>query len=120
MKCSRIVSLLLAVLLTITCVPYASLTVSAATIDTDAVITVREAYAKAGSKVIVDVFLENNPGILGMTLSVEYDETQAELVAVENGDCLSGMTFTMPKDLSSGCHFPWDSESVSEEDVEEV
>lgn len=80
-------------------------------------ITAGEVYTKPGSVVKMDLVLENNPGILGMTLKVTYDENLVSLIAIENGDALSSMTFTTPKDMSSGCQLPWDAEDVAEEDI---
>lgn len=48
-------------------------------------ITVDSKNAKAGQSVTLDVVLENNPGMWGMDLVVEYDKTQLTLTGVTNG-----------------------------------
>lgn len=113
----KILSFLLSVCLLISIVPISTVPVSAAETQSDGVITVGTAYGKPGTSVSVDLEIKNNPGILGMTLKLEYDESKATLVSVENGDALSHMTFTTPKDLKSGCQLPWDAENVTDEDI---
>ncbi len=113
----RIISLLLALMLLFSVVPLNTMTVFSAAVDSDAVISVQNTNAQSGAIVDVEVTIKNNPGILGMTLLVSYDEEVATLVAVKNGEALSGMTFTVPKDLSTGCKLPWDAEDVADEDI---
>lgn len=110
---------MLAVALVLSAIPIGVFSASAANTLTDSVITVKTTYAMAGSAVNVDLVIENNPGILGMTLQLQYDETIATLTAVEKGDALSAMTFTPPKDLKSGCKLPWDAEDVAAEDIKD-
>ncbi|MCQ4023359.1 MULTISPECIES: InlB B-repeat-containing protein [unclassified Ruminococcus] len=88
-------------------------------LSTDAVISVESANAMPGSTVNVDLKIANNPGILGMTLSLKYDEQYATLTSVQNGDALSAMTFTTPKKLHSGVKLPWDAENVKPEDIKD-
>ncbi|MBQ8399986.1 MAG: InlB B-repeat-containing protein [Clostridia bacterium] len=113
----RFLSFLLALMMVLPMIPMEFLVSSAAEETPTAVIAVGSTTAKAGATVEVELAIADNPGILGMTLSVEYDETLATLIAVENGEALSYMSFTKPKDLSSGCQLPWDAEEVKESDV---
>ncbi len=82
-------------------------------------IAVESVSAKAGEGVSVNIELHNNPGILGMTLKLEFDEEVITLTEVEKGTALSETTFTAPKGeaLKNGCRFLWDAEYVSPEDV---
>lgn len=81
-------------------------------------VTVSSATAKAGDKnVRITLNMSDNPGILGMTLSLSYDEDAMTLVGVEKGSALNEMTFTTPKNLGSGCKLPWDAEEVLPEDA---
>ena len=81
-------------------------------------ISVDSVTAKAGDQVQVAVSLKNNPGILGMTLRLTYDESAMTLTEVTRGTALSEMTnFTKPRDLGSGCQFPWAAEVVEPEDA---
>lgn len=119
MKIKRIVSLLLAVLMTVSCMSLSTLSIGAADTAKNATIKVESEAAATGSTVTLDISIQDNPGILGMTLVVNYDETALKLVAVENGDSLPGMTFTTPKKLSTGCKLPWDAEEVHPEDIQD-
>lgn len=86
--------------------------------DTTPTIVVSDATAKVGATdVKVTLSIRNNPGILGMTLALNYDESVMTLTGVEKGDALNEMTFTKPKILGSGCKFPWDAEEVLPEDA---
>lgn len=115
----RILSLLLALSLVLTFIPTGSVQAAGAEVKTDAVLQVSDVYATAGGSVAVDITLKNNPGIIGMTLKVTYDESKATLTSVENGDTLSYMTFTTPKNLRSGCQLPWAAEYVLDEDIQD-
>lgn len=73
-------------------------------------IVVDDVSAKAGEGVSVSIELHNNPGIFGMLVSFEYDETVMKLVDVQNGNVFSksnGYTFVGPKNKSSGCRASW-------------
>ena len=58
-------------------------------------------------KVEVKVSVTNNPGILGMVLSVNYDENALKLVDCQNGVALSALVFQQPSRLIDGCNFVW-------------
>ncbi len=89
----------------------------ASTTSTEPTVTVSNATASAGQEVTVTVSMKNNPGILGMTLELQYDESALQLKKITKGDALGEMTFTTPKNLVSGCRFPWDAEEVLPEDA---
>ena len=83
----------------------------------DLKVSVESKNASAGENVKVAVSLKNNPGIVGMTLKLTYNERAMTLTAVDKGSALGEMTFTPPKDLGSGCKLPWDAEFVIPEDA---
>lgn len=87
--------------------------------DNKPTFTVDNVSAKAGdSSVRVAVTVKNNPGILGMTLSVEYDEENLTLTNAVNGEALSGiLSFTCANVLKSGCNFLWDGQELSDGDI---
>lgn len=121
MKTKRFVSWLLVITLVVSLLPGSIFSVSAVEASSDAVISVRDAYTKPGAIVNVDVMIENNPGILGMTLKLQFDDDIATLTEVVGGDALSNMTFTPPKGegLKNGCTLLWDAESVDAENVKD-
>ncbi len=116
---NRLLSFLLVIAVFVSIFPLGMITASAAEIVTDSYITVKSATAMPGKTVKVDITIDKNPGILGMTLKLNYDESIATLTDVEKGEALDAMTFTPPKDLKSGCNLPWDAEDVAPEDIKD-
>ncbi len=84
---------------------------------TEPTIIVSNATVNAGGTVDVTLKMMNNPGLIGITLSLEYDDSVMTLTSVTKGEALSEMTFTKPKNLASGCNLPWDAEEVLPEDA---
>jgi len=75
---------------------------------TDTVFTVETVTAEADvSRVEVKIFVTNNPGILGMALSVGYDDEQLRLVDAGTGSVLSRLSFQKPSVYADGCRFVW-------------
>ena len=65
--------------------------------------------AARGSTITVPVIINNNSGILGAALTVEYDSSVMTLTSAQNGSAFSGvLTLTKSKTLDSGCRFLWD------------
>lgn len=113
----RFLSLLLVIAVLVSMVP---IEVSAADSKNseDVVISVENKTVLPGEEVSVDVFVQNNPGILGLTLEFEYDEglTLTDAVA---GEAFSYLTMTKPGKFVSPCRFTWDGQECSEEDVKD-
>lgn len=88
---------------------------------TETYLSIEDAEVKAGEKGIeVAVSVNNNPGILGMTFEILFDENALELVNVRNGSAVKDvLTLTKSKELKSGCKFMWDGQEVSEIDVKD-
>ncbi|MBR5566275.1 MAG: InlB B-repeat-containing protein [Roseburia sp.] len=77
--------------------------------STTPVIYVAKVSAENGDKSIqVPVSIANNPGIMGMVLTVTYDESVMTLKGGTAGSALSGLEMTAPGKLGSGCKFGWD------------
>lgn len=79
-------------------------------------ITVQSVTDTAGSTVNVNVTLENNPGILGATLTFTYD-SGLTLTAAENGEAFSALTMTKPGAFVSPCNFTWDGQDLGATDI---
>lgn len=76
------------------------------------------AKAKPGETVQIPVEVKNNPGILGMILNLEYDDSTLWLESVANGEAVSDvLTMTPSKTLGSGARFVWDGLEIAPEDV---
>lgn len=110
----KIISLLLSVFMILSTISPLSVT---AEIDSPT-ITVGSVTDVAGSTVIIPVTVENNPGILGATLQLTYDEGLT-LVDATNGDAFSVLDLTKPQTYDSPCKFVWDELDVAPEDVKD-
>lgn len=121
MKIKRLLCLFLAFVLCTSVVSNVAFATDASNIAESPRITINDAYGKAGAVVNVSIAIENNPGILGMTLKLEFDETVLTLLDIKSGSAFSNMSFTPPKGeaLKSGCLLPWDAESVGEDDIQD-
>ena len=79
---------------------YIRITETAFKVDT---VTVTSDTNKAEIKVSV----ANNPGILCMLISLEYNENALKMVDCQTGLALSALTFQKPSKYTSGCNFVW-------------
>lgn len=76
--------------------------------ETDAVITVESVTLEPGAaEAEVKLSVTNNPGILGMLLSLQFDDTALQLVDCKSGAALSGLTYMGPSRYVNGCNFTW-------------
>lgn len=92
--------------------------------DSLPILEVNKAEAKPGEKgVELAINVKNNPGILGMSFNVNYDEKAVKLIKVKSGTAVENvLSFTPSKELSTGCKFVWDgtelqSDQISDGDV---
>lgn len=75
-------------------------------------------FARPGDEVQVVVRVNNNPGILGMTLSAYFDDVNLNLLSVENGSAIKDiLELTPSKVLENGAKFLWDGIELQEGDV---
>ena len=87
---------------------------------TSPTIVVDKVHAKAGDEVQVAVDLKCNPGVLGMTITLYYDDTKCSLIKAENGEILKDvLNLTTSKTLDSGARFVWDGIEITEEDIKD-
>ena len=63
--------------------------------------------AEAGSVVRVSINIQNNPGILGAILTLNYDPALT-LLRAEAGGAWSTLNLTPPRTLTNSCNFVWD------------
>ena len=81
-------------------------------------ITLKDAAVFTGSSSVdVDIDIQNNPGILGMTLQLDYDSSVLSLVSAESGSALDSLTFTKPGRFESSCKFTWDGIELNDSDI---
>lgn len=84
---------------------------------TEPTIEISNVTANKGDTVKITLKMFNNPGLIGITLSLKFDDSVMALMEISRGEALSEMTFTEPKNLVDGCRFPWDAETVLPEDA---
>lgn len=81
-------------------------------------VVMTDAKAKQGEEVEVTFTVVNNPGILGMTAVLSYDEKEIELISATNGEAFSDvLELTSSKKLGSGCVFLWDGLDIKPDQV---
>ncbi len=103
----RIIALVLTLALVLSYLPV----IAFAQTSSSAKLTLDDVYATPGSTVAVDVEIEDNPGILGATLSVKWSEGLT-LIGHESGEAFSDLSYQGPSRLTSGCNFIWYGDSV--------
>jgi hypothetical protein len=83
-------------------------------------IVVSNKTAKPGDDVQLAIQVDNNPGILGMTLTMYYDESSCTLKSVENGEAFKGvLELTTSKTLNSGTRFVWYGVDIAQNDIKD-
>ena len=83
-------------------------------------IVISNVNAKPGEKVKVAAKIVNNPGILGMSVTLSYDESVLELLSVEGGDAFMDiLDMTYSENLGNGCIFLWDGQEITPEQVKD-
>lgn len=88
---------------------------------TDSGLIVDNVQAKPGDhNVVVPVRIQGNPGVLGLTFTLSYDEAVLTLKSAENGSAFDGvLSLTHSRSLGSGCVFTWDGVDVTSSDIKD-
>ena len=79
---------------------------------------VESVNAEAGSTVDVNVSINNNPGIIGAILRLEYSEGLTLKNAV-CGEAFSALEMTKPGKFQSPCQFTWDAVDIDPQDIKD-
>ena len=92
----RPLALALAILFLLLCVPSGIVQASATGPDTAdlPVVRVENKTVHRGQTFELQIYLDQNPGLISLMLELEYDKTAMELVGVAHGDALQSHTFT--------------------------
>lgn len=84
----------------------------------DFALVVGRAWAHSGDEdTLLPVLIHNNPGVLGMTLTLSYDTDALTLKGAMNGDAVSELVMTPSGDLTSPCRFVWDGQELSPSNI---
>lgn len=89
-----------------------------ADINKKPVISVESKNAHPGDTIDLDVSIVDNPGILGATLKLNYDEGLTMINATA-GDAFAFMTMQKPGRFVSPCNFSWDGQDYTESDIKD-
>ena len=112
-KVRKIVSVFIAIILAIGIVPLDGLGSFLASAEetslNGAALIVENKYGFPGSEVDINVDVQNNSGVAGATLCLQY-ASNLTLISVSNGDAWGDLTFTAPAKLGNPSTFLWDSE----------
>lgn len=84
----------------------------------NATIKVDNVTASAGSTVVVNVNIQDNPGILGTTMTLDYDP-ELTLTDASAGDAFSALSMTKPGKYEPGCNFIWDGQDLDAKDIKD-
>ncbi len=68
---------------------------------------IADVEAKSGSIVRVTIDVQNNPGIIGALLTIEFDPALT-LIGAEAGGAWNTLNFTKPEVFTNSCNFVWD------------
>lgn len=86
----------------------------------DPALVVSNVEAVRGDHVIATVSLVNNPGIIGLSMTLSCDESVLELEKVTNGEVFgSEYDMSYSEGISNGCNFMWDSTDVPEDEIQD-
>lgn len=111
----RFLSILLSLIMIVTCLPLSIVHAFSDGEQPDAkttpTISVENAYAKAGTTVDVNINISNNSGIAGARITIAYDAGLTLTDAV-SGAVFETLDYTRPGNYSSPCNFNWDSENA--------
>lgn len=104
----RIISFLLVFTMLLSCLP-----LNVFAVDSNAcTFKVDNVYGTPGSTVDVEISIANNPGILGASFSVAWDNGLT-LLSTESGSAFADLTYQQPSSNLSGCNFVWYGSSIS-------
>lgn len=83
-------------------------------------LVISSTQAAPGDTVEVTASLVNNPGILGMSFVLSYDESVLKLTKAENGEATEGvLDMNCSEELGNGCIFLWDGESIASDQIKD-
>lgn len=75
--------------------------------------------ANRGESVVIAFSISDNPGVTGLTVSLQYSSDVMHLAKAESGEAFTDLYFTASDSLNSGCKFLWDGVEVKDEDIKD-
>ena len=83
----------------------------------DPTIAMSTVTVSAGEEAVMRVALGDNPGIIGLEVTVYYDESIFTLTNAENGNALKDLSYLPSGELASGSKFLWDGVEIDASQV---
>lgn len=112
-KAKRFISLCMALVFVLGVLPQGVLAAgSTPTISMDSVTAI------PGDTVEMNVSIADNPGILGATLTVSFQEGLT-LTKATAGEAFDALSMTKPGKFTSPCNFVWDGQSIEDSDIKD-
>lgn len=109
----RILSFILSIILLFTCIPSSVFAEEEAPVCE---IIVDSVSAAPGTMVDVNISVKNNPGILGATFNITWDEGMT-LVSSECGEAFAMLNMTKPNNNKSGGNYVWYGTDLADSDI---
>ena len=109
----RILSFILSIILLFTCIPSSVFAEEEAPVCE---IIVDSVSAAPGTMVDVNISVKNNPGILGATFNITWDEGLT-LVSSECGEAFAMLNMTKPNNNKSGGNYVWYGTDLADSDI---
>jgi hypothetical protein len=85
----------------------------------DPALTISSTTAQKGATVSIVVSVADNPGVVGMQLTFEYDESVMTLINVSSGEAFSALDFIESGNYSSGSKVLWDGLDLDVNDIKD-
>ena len=63
--------------------------------------------------------ISDNPGIIGLTATIQYNSDVMTLTDARNGEAFSMLAFSKSGELNSGCTFMWDALGITDENIKD-
>lgn len=81
------------------------------------IIISNQTVSKTAEKITLKISVEDNPGIIALEITVNFDDTVLNLISVSSGEAMKDFTFTPAPTLENGSKFIWDTIEISDKDV---
>ncbi len=75
--------------------------------------------APGDKQVTITLSVRDNPGIVGLFMTVQYSSDMFTLTEASGGEALDALIFTAPSTLGSGCTFMWDGVEIQDKDIKD-
>lgn len=75
--------------------------------------------APGATDVGISLSVTDNPAIIGLMITLQYDSSVLTVTKAESGAALENLTFTAPSEFANGCTFLWDGLNMDLKDMKD-